>query len=68
MELRVCRTTTSDTTTSITWWTETDYVGLVDNLRNTEAIVNPVGEITQPFFSVKSFVSNVNGEDVQVLI
>ncbi len=44
----------------------TDYDSLIDNLRNTEATVNPVGDITQPFFSVKGLVINVNGEDVQV--
>ncbi len=44
----------------------TDYDSLIDNLRNTEATVNPVGDITQPFFSVKGLVINVNDEDVQV--
>lgn len=44
----------------------TDYESLIDNLRNTEATVNPAGDITQPFFSVKGLVINVNGEDVQV--
>ena len=43
-----------------------DYVSLVDNLRNAEATVNPVGEITQPFFSVDGFVINIDGEEVQV--
>jgi len=44
----------------------TDYDSLVDNLRNAGATVEPAGEITQPFFSVKGNAINVNGEDVQV--
>lgn len=43
-----------------------DYVSLVDNLRGAGANVEPVGEITQPFFSVEGFVIKVNGADVQV--
>jgi len=43
-----------------------DYVSLVDNLRLTGATVNPVGEVEQPFFSVKGFVIQVNNDDVQV--
>jgi len=42
-----------------------DYVSLVDNLRATGATVNLVGEVEQPFFSVKGFVIKVNDDDVQ---
>lgn len=44
----------------------TDYISLVDNLRATGTTVNPVGEVEQPFFSVKGFVIKVNDNDVQV--
>ncbi len=44
----------------------TDYTSLVDNLRATGASVNPVGEVQQPFFSVKGLVIKVNDNDVQV--
>jgi len=43
-----------------------DYVSLIDNLRATGATVDPAGDVTQPFFSVKGQVIKVNGEDVQV--
>ena len=43
-----------------------DYVSLIDNLRATGATVDPAGDVTQPFFSVKGQVIKVNGEDIQV--
>ena len=43
-----------------------DYVSLFDNLRAKGATVEPVGEVNQPFFSVKGFIIKVNGHDVQV--
>jgi hypothetical protein len=43
-----------------------DYIGLVDNLRATGANIQPAGDITQPFFSVKGLVITVNGSNVQV--
>ncbi len=43
-----------------------DYISLVDNLRATGANIQPAGDITQPFFSVKGIVITVNGSDVQV--
>jgi len=43
-----------------------DYVNLIDNLRAAGATVDPAGDVTQPFFSVKGQVIKVNGEDVQV--
>ncbi len=43
-----------------------DYISLVDNLRAAGATVDPAGEVTQPFFSVKGLIINVNGDDVQV--
>ena len=43
-----------------------DYVSFIDNLRATGDLVEPAGEISQPFFSVKGFVVKVNGEEVQV--
>jgi hypothetical protein len=43
-----------------------DYVSLIDNLRAAGATVDPVSEISQPFFSVKGYIIKVNGEDVQV--
>lgn len=42
-----------------------DYVSFIDNLRATGDLVEPAGEISQPFFSVKGFVVKVNGEEVQ---
>ena len=44
----------------------TDYVSLIDNLRAAGATVEPAGDISQPFFSVKGNVITVNGSDVQV--
>lgn len=44
----------------------TDYVSLFDNLRAAGAAVEPAGDISQPFFSVKGNVITVNGGDVQV--
>ena len=44
----------------------TDYVSLIDNLRQAGATVEPAGEVTQPFFSVNGRVIVVNGGDVQV--
>ncbi|MFQ5969191.1 MAG: hypothetical protein ACE5J2_01665 [Nitrososphaerales archaeon] len=43
-----------------------DYSSLIDNLHSTGAIVEPSGEVSQPFFSVKGQVIKVNGDDVQV--
>lgn len=44
----------------------TDYVSLIDNLRAAGATVEPAGDISQPFFSVKGNAITVNGGDVQV--
>ncbi len=44
----------------------TDYVSLIDNLRQAGATVEPAGEMTQPFFSVNGRVIVVNGGNVQV--
>ncbi len=44
----------------------TDYISLIDNLRQAGATVEPAGEMTQPFFSVNGRVIVVNGGDVQV--
>ncbi len=44
----------------------TDYVSLIDNLRAAGAIVEPAGEVSQPFFSVNGQVITVNNGDVQV--
>jgi hypothetical protein len=43
-----------------------DFVSLVDNMRGSGANVEPVGEVTQPFFAVEGFVIRVDGADVQV--
>lgn len=43
-----------------------DYVSLIDNLRKLGATVNPVGDVTQPFFTAKGQVIKVNGEEVQI--
>ena len=43
----------------------TDYVSLIDNLRAAGATVEPAGDISQPFFSVKGNAITVNGENVQ---
>ncbi len=44
----------------------TDYVSLIDNLRQAGATVEPAGEVTQPFFTVTGNIITVNGGDVQV--
>ncbi len=44
----------------------TDYVSLVDNLRQAGATVEPAGEVSQPFFAVAGNIIVVNGGDVQV--
>ncbi len=44
----------------------TDYISLFDNLRAAGATVEPAGEISQPFFSVKGNAITVDGENVQV--
>ncbi|MFQ5950778.1 MAG: hypothetical protein ACE5KH_01675 [Candidatus Geothermarchaeales archaeon] len=44
----------------------TDYVSLIDSLRAAGAAVEPAGEVTQPFFSVKGQVTTVNGGNVNV--
>ncbi len=44
----------------------TDYVSLIDNLRTAGATVEPAGEVSQPFFSVKGQMITVNGGNVQV--
>ncbi len=44
----------------------TDYVSLIDNLRAAGATVEPAGDISQPFFSVKGNAIIVNGGNVQV--
>ncbi|MEE8413095.1 MAG: META domain-containing protein, partial [Dehalococcoidales bacterium] len=44
----------------------TDYISLIDNLRQAGATVEPAGELTQPFFSVSGRVIVVSGGDVQV--
>lgn len=43
-----------------------DYVSLIDHLRAQGATVDPVGNVSQPFFSVKGQTITVNGEQVQV--
>jgi hypothetical protein len=43
-----------------------DYVDLVDALRTGGAIVDPAGEIEQPFFSVGGQLITLDGGDVQV--
>lgn len=43
-----------------------DYLSLIDNLRANGALVNPSGDISQPFFSIKGQKITVNGDDVQV--
>ena len=43
-----------------------DYVSLVDHLRTAGASVVPVGQVTQPFFSVSGQTITVNGAQVQV--
>jgi hypothetical protein len=46
--------------------TSAGYAQLVAALEASGAKVEPVGEVTQDFFSVKGQVLKVNGEDVQV--
>ena len=46
--------------------TTTGDVNLVDDLRAAGATIEPAGEVSQPFFSVKGKVIKVNGGDVQV--
>jgi len=43
-----------------------DYVSLIDNLRDVGAVVEPAGEIEQPFLSVPGRLIRVFGGDVQV--
>jgi hypothetical protein len=43
-----------------------DYVSLIDNLRAAGTTVEPKGEVSQAFFSVKGQVISVNGGEVQV--
>lgn len=42
------------------------FTNLVDGLRGAGAKVEPAGEVSQPFFSVKGQIIKVNGSDVQV--
>ncbi len=44
----------------------TDYVSLIDNLRQAGATVESAGEVSQPFFSVTGNIMVVNGSDVHV--
>jgi len=44
----------------------TDYISLIDHLSATDASIQPIGEISQPFFSVKGLVIAIDGSDVQV--
>jgi hypothetical protein len=44
----------------------TDYITLVDALRAQGAIIEPSGDISQPFFTVEGRVIQVNSQDVQV--
>ncbi len=43
-----------------------DYVSLIDNLRAAGAMVRPMGEVSQPFFSVTGYKITLNGGEVQV--
>ena len=43
-----------------------DYVSLIDQLRAHSATVVPVGDVSQPFFSVTGHTITVNSEQVQV--
>lgn len=43
-----------------------DYASFVDNLRASDAIVEPAGELSVSFFSAKGYAMQVNDEDVQV--
>ncbi|MDH4179551.1 MAG: hypothetical protein OEV33_03495 [Armatimonadota bacterium] len=44
----------------------TDYVGLVEALRDEGVTAEPAGMVSQPFFSVEGQAITVNGEQVQV--
>jgi hypothetical protein len=44
----------------------TDYGSLIDALRAAGVDVKPVGDVDQPFFSIKGRMIKVHGEDVQV--
>jgi hypothetical protein len=44
----------------------TDYVSFVDALRVRSVTVEPKGDVSQPFFSVKGQLIQANGQDVQV--
>jgi len=44
----------------------TDQASLISKLRAAGASVEVVGEVDQPFFSVKGLMIKVHGEDVQV--
>ena len=43
-----------------------DYVSLIDNLRDVGATVDLAGKVSQPFFSPQGQVITVNGQDVRV--
>lgn len=61
--LMACNTDPTDDDDSPTL----DYLSLLDSLRTAGAMVEPVGELSQPFFSVEVRLITVNGADVQVL-
>ncbi len=44
----------------------TDFNSLIDSLRDTGAVVQIAGDITQPFFAVTGQVIKVDNNDVQV--
>jgi len=44
----------------------TDYSSLVQNLEDLGAIVEPSGEISQPYFSTEGKTATVNGGTIQV--
>ena len=46
--------------------TVTDYRSLIQNLRGLGAGATAVGDVEQPFFSIKGVMIKVHGEDVQV--
>ena len=58
--------TPTPTPTVIPTPTVTDYISLIDNLREAGATVDTGGVIQQPCFSVDAEVITVNGSDVQV--
>jgi hypothetical protein len=47
-------------------WDEVNYDSLIDDLRAMGVAVEPAGEVSQPFFSVKGRVIRINGDIVQV--